>query len=147
MKNCRSSHYSIFVNISMVSFLYSGRLSEYVRFLAHATQFCTSRLCFFFYLSSGRSEIDKSVDAIWDIRILHFKSCKEEFLCLPNAVSISLLLEYIIRVLSLNFYYKWYYFSDLLEFNCDISHTDIYATVTFFTVLLRYLNTSRLVIF
>lgn len=101
----------------------------------------------FFYLSSGRSEIDKSVDAIWDIRILHFKSCKEEFLCLPNAVSISLLLEYIIRVLSLNFYYKWYYFSDLLEFNCDISHTDIYATVTFFTVLLRYLNTSRLVLF
>lgn len=147
MKNCRSSHYSIFVNISMVSFLYSGRLSEYVRFLAHATQFCTSRLCFFFYLSSGRSEIDKSVDAIWDIRILHFKSCKEEFLCLPNAVSISLLFEYIIRVLSLNFYYKWYYFSDLLEFNCDISHTDIYATVTFFTVLLRYLNTSRLVLF
>lgn len=146
MKNCRSSHYSIFVNISMVSFLYSGRLSEYVRFLAHATQFCTSRL-WFFYLSSGRSEIDKSVDAIWDIRILHFKSCKEEFLCLPNAVSISLLLEYIIRVLSLNFYYKWYYFSDLLEFNCDISHTYIYATVTFFTVLLRYLNTSRLVLF
>lgn len=66
---------------------------------------------------------------------------------MPNAVSISLLLEYIIRVLSLNFYYKWYYFFDLLEFNSDISHTDIYATVTFFTVLLRYLNTSRLVLF
>lgn len=146
MKNCRSSHYSIFVNISMVSFLYSGRLSEYVRFLAHATQFCTSRLCFF-YLSSGRSEIDKSVDAIWDIRILHFKSCKEEFLCLPNAVSISLLLEYIIRVLSLNFYYKWYYFSDLLEFNCDISHTDIYATVTFFYCFIKvpqYIKTCTL---
>lgn len=81
------------------------------------------------------------------IRILHFKSCKEEFLCLPNAVSISLLLEYIIRVLSLNFYYKWYYFSDLLEFNSDISHTDIYATVTFFYCFIKvpqYIKTCTL---
>lgn len=81
------------------------------------------------------------------IRILHFKSCKEEFLCLPNAVSMSFLLEYIIRVLSLNFYYKWYYFSDLLEFNSDISHTDIYATVTFFYCFIKvpqYIKTCTL---
>lgn len=78
---------------------------------------------------------------------MHFKSCKEEFLCLPIAVSISLLLEYIIRVLSLNFYYKWYYFSDLLEFNSDISHTDIYATVTFFYCFIKvpqYIKTCTL---
>lgn len=66
---------------------------------------------------------------------------------MPNAVSISLLLEYIIRVLSLNFYYKWYYFSDLLEFNSDKSHTDIYATVTFFYCFIKvpqYIKTCTL---
>lgn len=75
------------------------------------------------------------------------KVVKKSFYACQNAVSISLLLEYIIRVLSLNFYYKWYYFSDLLEFNCDISHTDIYATVTFFYCFIKvpqYIKTCTL---